>query len=150
MVIHPFPGLELVDPAISLDDPASWRSHDIAVGRHFDDPATPLVAETRAVSGLADRTGRRRTDYQHSGDLPSLLEVCIHAQETALSTDLFPATTDKFLNGTEGSGAGALPSCRLNFVIPTLSNRSQHFPHSTGWKDHPLRDIDAERAPNRG
>jgi hypothetical protein len=102
MVIHPFLGLELGDPAISLDDPASWRSHDIAVGRHFDGPATALVAETRAVPGLADRTGRRRTDYQHSSDPRSLLEVCIHAEETALSTDLFPPTTDKFLNGTEG------------------------------------------------
>jgi hypothetical protein len=55
MVIHPFLGITLVDQAISHDGPASWRSHDIAVGRHFDDPATPLVAETRAVAGLADR-----------------------------------------------------------------------------------------------
>jgi hypothetical protein len=98
MVIHPFLGIELVDPAISRDDPAPWRSHNIAVGRHFDGPATPLVAETRAVAGLADRTGRRRTDYQHSCDPRSLLEVCIHAEETALSTDLFPATTHKFFN----------------------------------------------------
>ena len=43
--------------------------------------------------GLADQTGRRRTDYQHSSDQRSLLEVCIHAEETALSTDLFPPTT---------------------------------------------------------
>jgi len=72
MVIHPFLGLELGDPAISLDDPASWRSHDIAVGRHFDGPATPLAAERHGVPGLADQTGRRRTDYQHSSDTPSL------------------------------------------------------------------------------
>ncbi|SRR5258708_28521699 len=98
MVIHPFLGIKLVDPAISHDDPASWRSHNIAAGRHCDGPATPLVAETRDVPGLADRTGRRRTDYQHSSDPRSLLEVSVHAEETALSTDLFPPTTDKFLN----------------------------------------------------
>jgi hypothetical protein len=51
MVIHPFLGLELVDSAISRDDPASWRSHDIAVGRHFDGPTTP-AAETHAVPGF--------------------------------------------------------------------------------------------------
>jgi hypothetical protein len=62
---------------------------------------------------------------QHSSDPRSLLEVCIHAEETAVSTDLFPPTPDKFLNGTEGNGAGAFPSRRLNFVIPTLSNRLQ-------------------------
>ena len=90
MVIHPFLGIKLVDPAISHDDPASWRSHNIAVGRYFDGPATPPVAETRDVAGRADRTCRRRTDYQHSSDPPSLLEVCIHAEETALSADLFP------------------------------------------------------------
>jgi hypothetical protein len=83
---------------ISHDDPAPWRSHNIAVGRHFDGPATPLVAKTRDVPGLADRTGRLRTDYQHSSDPRSLLEVCIHVEKTPLSADLFPATTDKFLN----------------------------------------------------
>ena len=98
MVIHPFLGIKLVDPATSHDDPASWRSHNIALGRHFDGPATPLVAETRDVPGLADRTGRCGTDDQRSSDPRSLFEVCIHAEETALSTDLFPPTTDKFLN----------------------------------------------------
>jgi hypothetical protein len=28
----------------------------------------------------------------------SLVEVCIHAEETALSSDLFPPTTNEFLN----------------------------------------------------
>jgi hypothetical protein len=49
MVIDPFLDIELVDPAISLDDPASWRSYDIAVGGHFDRPTTPLAVERRGV-----------------------------------------------------------------------------------------------------
>jgi hypothetical protein len=56
----PFLGIKLVDSMISHDDPAPWRSHNIAVGRHFDGPATPLVAETRNVPGLDDPTGRRQ------------------------------------------------------------------------------------------
>jgi hypothetical protein len=39
-----------------------------------------------------------------------------------------------------------VPFHLAGFVIPTLSNRSQHFPHSTGWKECPWRDINAGRA----
>jgi hypothetical protein len=58
---HPIPllGIKLVDPAISLDVPISWRPREIAAGRHFDGPATDaptlLVVGTRGVS-VIDRT----------------------------------------------------------------------------------------------
>ncbi len=52
--------------------------------KHATVPATGPVA-----AGLTTNTAATR---------PVSLEVCVHAEETALRTDLFPPTTDKFFN----------------------------------------------------
>src|SRR6266852_5964497 len=91
MVIHPFLGIKLVDPAISHDDPASFGGHTtlrlvaISTARRRRSPpkdaASPGSPTGLVVAGLTTNTAPTR---------PVSLEVCVHAEETALSTDLFP------------------------------------------------------------
>jgi hypothetical protein len=154
MVIHRFLGIKLVDPAISHDDPASWRSHNIAVGRHFDGPTTPLAAQRRGVPGLAARTSCRRTDYQPTqqrhAQSPSKFAFMLRRPRWAPTY----SQLQRINSSIKLRVVAQVPFHPAGFVIATLSNRSQtisrHFLHSTGWKERPSRDVDAGRVPNRG
>jgi hypothetical protein len=79
------------------------------IGFLFDGPATAtrLVRQIRDVGtrGLRVRLGGQvaaglATDTAVSR--PAFLEVCIHAEETGETTDLFPTMTNEFLARFEG------------------------------------------------
>src|SRR6266853_4523762 len=78
------------------------------------DAASPGSPTGLVVAGLATNTAATR---------PVSLEVCVHAEETALSTDLFP--TQRINYSIKLRVVAQVPFHPAGFVIATLSNRSQ-------------------------